>query len=351
VAAAVVTVGQAAVAAPPGAVPRALVAATEPVLTAVSVSPGAVAVRGLDLVQVTVSATFSDTAWGDPEMVVLHRTTKGAWDRSAPGELLAILRRSSGSGSAGTFTGTVQVPSSAHGSWRVALIGWPGPFGPAIDVTTSGLPPATLAVTGTHRPRMRFSVVPQPVPYPQTRAVARAAMSFDDTRAPISGLTVGFGTDNSCAERIGPDATVRTDSHGVAARRITVSGPWVTCAWVPFPGSSRELSNPGWAVGAGLPRLGTVTSAAPSRASARRRTAVPVTGHVAALVVPARNPVQLQRLVGRTWRTVNTALVRSSARFTVTANPPRGRNYYRMTFPGTTEYGPSTSSTFTITGT
>src|SRR4051812_46266904 len=57
-------------------------AATLPVMTAVGVSPGSVAVRGLDLVPVTVTVTFSDTAWGDPDLVLLNRTTKGAWDRS-----------------------------------------------------------------------------------------------------------------------------------------------------------------------------------------------------------------------------------------------------------------------------
>jgi hypothetical protein len=66
-------------------------------------------------------------------------------------------------------------------------------------------------------------------------------MSFDDTRKPVSGLAIGFGLDNSCGERIGPDATRRTDRHGVATLRITVNGPFVACAWAPFPGSTRAF--------------------------------------------------------------------------------------------------------------
>jgi hypothetical protein len=61
--------------------------------------------------------------------------------------------------------------------------------------------------------------------------------------------------------------------------------------------------------------------------------------------------VQLQRLVGRHWRTVKRAKVRTSTRFTITANPPVGVDHHRVAFPRSISYGPSASRTFTITGT
>jgi hypothetical protein len=85
-------------------------------------------------------------------------------------------------------------------------------------------------VTGTHRPRLRFSVFPLPLPYPQKRATSRAVVTFDDTRAPVAGLDLGFGLDNSSAERVGPDVTIRTNRHGVATRSIPVLTFFSACA-------------------------------------------------------------------------------------------------------------------------
>jgi hypothetical protein len=327
-----------------------------PLITAVSVSPDRVAVRGLDLVPVTVTVTFADTRYGDPDDVRLARTTEGAWDRSAPREILADLRRTGGSGAAGTFTATVRVPSSADGSWRVADVVWEGgPGGLGADPRSSGVADATLVVTGTHRPRIRFSVSPQPLPYPRTRATVRAVASFGDTGARIRGLDVGFGLDNSCGERVGPDTTARTDRHGVVTREISVPGLYSACAWAPFPGSSRFDSFPGWAVAGGPVRLGTVTSATPSRTSARRGSPVPVTGKAVAIVLPTTSfggsPVSLQRRVAGHWRTVGTGDVRENGRFSLTAYPPRGRSLYRVRLQDGFWFASSASRTFTITGT
>src|SRR4051812_36768392 len=61
-------------------------------ITAVSVSPTAVKVRGLDLATVVVSVTLGNSEFGeDPDTVTLIRTTSKTWDRSAPGGLTAPL--------------------------------------------------------------------------------------------------------------------------------------------------------------------------------------------------------------------------------------------------------------------
>jgi hypothetical protein len=220
------------------------------------------------------------------------------------------------------------------------------------NLRDSGLPEPTLAVTGTHRPRIRISVSPEPLPYPRTRATERVVVTFDDTRAPIPGFAIAFGTLDSCAGwPPRPAAVLRTDRHGVATHPIRVRGVQSACAWAPLPGSGSRESFPGWGTLVRYVALGTVTSASPSRSSARRRTPVPVPGRATALVVPAGWMVALQRRVGRHWRTVNTGKVRPSGRFTVAASPPLGRNLYRVQFQGSYWFGTSTSRTFTITGT
>jgi hypothetical protein len=199
---------------------------------------------------------------------------------------------------------------------------------------------------------MRLAVSPQPIPYPQTRATARAVVTFDDTRAPIPGFEVAFGTAASCAGWPPlPAVVVRTDRHGAAAHPIRVHGIDSVCAWGPLPGSSARESFPGWTTVPRYVTLGTVSSALPSRSSVRRRTPVPVTGRATALVVPSGRMVALQRRVGRHWRTVNTGKIRPSGRFTVTASPPLGRNLYRVQLQGGYGFGSSASRTFVITGT
>jgi hypothetical protein len=68
----------------------------------------------------------------------------------------------------------------------------------------------------------------------------------------------------------------------------------------------------------------------------------------------ATMPVQLQRLYGRHYRTVATGTVRSTGRFTLTATPPKGLNYYRVLFPAGRRSQPLAASStrpFTIRGT
>ena len=76
---------------------------------------------------------------------------------------------------------------------------------------------------------------------------------------------------------------------------------------------------------------------------------------VLALAIPTTRfggpPVALQRRVGRHWRTVGTGNVRQTGHFTLTANPPQGRNVYRVLLQGNLGFASSASRRFTITGT
>jgi hypothetical protein len=95
-------------------------------------------------------------------------------------------------------------------------------------------------------------------------------------------------------------------------------------------------------------RIKYAISAAPAARSVPARTDVDVTGH---LYPPAaQKTLHLQRLYGRTWRTVNDGADRSSGRFTLVATPPKGLSYYRVYAPGDAGSVGNTSATFTITG-
>jgi hypothetical protein len=340
------------------AVPRTVLGratASTTTITAVSVSPTAVKVHGLDLTTVVVSVSLKDSERGDPVSVTLSRTTKTAWDPSAPGDLTAPLVRTAGTTGNGTYRAKVAVPSSAHGPWRVGSVNfselW---FTTGVDPRDFGLPDATLKVTGTHRPRMRFTLSPQPLPYPQRALTVSARMSYDDTHRPIPGQPIVFCepyTDVDCF--FGPFVPkARTDSRGLARWHTTLKEPPLAeAAWMPFP-LRLALTDPNlyYAAGSQTPLFGSRTTAVPSKTSARHRTSVAVKGHAFAVIPVAENRVVLKRLVGRQWRTVSAARVRSSGRFTLYASPPKGRNSYRVALSGSGKVLGSRSRVFVIKG-
>ncbi|MET7277839.1 hypothetical protein ABZS29_06370 [Kribbella sp. NPDC005582] len=91
-------------------------------------------------------------------------------------------------------------------------------------------------------------------------------------------------------------------------------------------------------------------SATPAKTSAQVGTNVAVNGSVTG--APARCATHLQRLYGATqWRTVNSAKVRESVRFTLTATPSyKGRIPYRVQLPNCYRFVTAYSENFSITG-
>jgi hypothetical protein len=327
-----------------------------PVVAAVSVSPGAVAISGLDTTPVTVSVSLTGNTYGDPTRVYLERTTTTSWDGSAPNLLTGALRRTSGTASAGGYQGAVSVPSSAHGVWRVGAL----EFGlnSTVDPRDSGLPDATLDVTGTHRPRIRLTISPQPLPYPRHDLTMTARLTYDDTGRPIAGRWVFFGGDSFCAEDYVPVFKARTNARGVAFWHTTIPGTKLLCAWMPLPVSPAPSHLFAYTLTGRFPVAGTSLNATPSRTVVHRRTKTAVNGK--ALAIGSPSPVDartrgvqvvLQRLVGRHWRNVSETKVRSSGRFTLYASPPPGRNYYRAALPEQSGLGASTTKAFVIRGT
>jgi hypothetical protein len=209
----------------------------------------------------------------------------------------------------GTWEGNVNVPSTANGTFEVSgvMTGqyFPG-SGDMTDPTPAPSPP-TLAVNGVHIPRITARVIPDPVPFGQ-------------------GFTIRWSViDSQTAKPYGT--------------RLRV---WLRMLpGVPAPNGwlSLFVNRPG------------IVSATPSKTSAPVGSIVPVNGSVAG--APHNCPVNLQRLYGATqWRTVSTANVRQSGRYTVNAQPAyKGSIPYRVSFPACYNFTAGLSKTFSIRGT
>jgi hypothetical protein len=343
---------------PASAVPPARAAAAAgPVLTSVTLSTGAVSVSGLDTVPVTVTVTATGDQGacpGNAGGVTFRRTNVHVWDRSATRALLGPLSCVSDNGGVRTYKATVPVPSTADGPWRVDAVAFGNDFH---DPRSFDLPDATLDVTGTHRPRLRIAVAPRPLVYPSKDVTVTVQASYDDTREPIItrwiSVTDDGGSLTGCGECPG-----NTDTSGRLVRRLTLTDSRSLIADMP-------MSTPGfgdfWASYSTLSApvlVQPVLSAAASAASVRHGTTTSVDGHAVASALPYwwyyASPsieIDLQRLVGRHWRTVSRGVVRSNGRFTLLATPPEGRNYYRVSLPAQENLAATTSRTFVIRGT
>jgi len=322
----------------------------------VSLGVSAVAVDGVAVASVPVAFTLAG-APADATAVVLVRTT-AIWDASAPRRLVSAVTRVDGTEGNGTYRGTVLVPSSAHGGWRVEYVAFDVSAGvpsflDAIDVSGQGV---TLQVTGTHRPRFRFERTTPA--YPSTTVTLRGVLTDSATGRPLKGRAVSFGVDNLCVEH-GPAATRTTDASGRASWTVRLTDHLLLCAWAPLPGTATyplDYARPSYGVSGGRATFGVRLSASATAATVRAGRSTTVTGSVLApfgtrtRAGATGTDVRLQRLVGRTWRTVNSAKVRSSARYTLTATPPgRGRHAYRVWFPTQSGFAGTVGRTLWIT--
>jgi hypothetical protein len=337
-------------------------AADPPRVLAVSLSASSVAVDGLALAQVTVTTTVQ--GWPEELHSAFLRRTSSATEPSATYAMIAVLERSSGSPGSGTYQGTVYVPSSAAGNWRVSAVsdaewnsGSSGAMSTTRDPRADGVPDAALAVHGTHPPRIRLAIDPTPVPYPSTRYTAVATYSDVATGRPLVGRPVVIGFDSECAEGSPPGQ--RTDAHGQVRRIIQDAHGFLVCASAPLPVPAATFQ---WRVNYVVMATGATYTvrlgAKPARTSVERGSSTTVNGNVVAVgaepgrAAAADTHVRLQRLVGRTWRSVNEARVTSSGRYHVVATPPsRGRHLYRVWFPSQGRFKGTVTKAFSITAT
>ncbi len=314
-------------------------------VSAVTLSRTTVAVSGLNRVAVpiTVKGGYdSDDPMNDTMLlnVFLRRTGgSGAISWMAAGH----LTRTAGTVKNGTWTGAVEVPSTANGTFRVYGV----LHGSTIDGSDGSMTTPTqydgpsLTVTGLHVPKLGISVIPRVVPFGSAYQV-KAAIYDSATGKPYgSRIPLQVVNDNLCVEH---DAGSRlTDRAGILVTNFPADAAGsLNCVRV--RGRFFDTIGHGF-----VPLRPGIVGATPSKTVARVGTLVPVNGTVAR---SSHCPIFLQRLRGATqWRGVNQDLVRQSGRFTLLAQPPGVGNWvYRAYLPTCGPVQAGASKSFVIRG-
>lgn len=330
-----------------GAMPTAAQADPNPDLhiDSVTLNKTSVAVSGLNTVPVTVTIKGGYGSSVDPDVTfyaILERTGGSGQETVL---LSQNLPRTAGPLDAGTWSGPLDVPSTANGTFKVKSV-FAGPYNPGGGDFTEPTPfdGPSITITGTHVPKITASVTPKLVPIGSPYTI-RWALTDSATGKPYgSRLRVELANDNECVEYRGPGYSNLTDPNGIVTKTYPASGSgYLNCLLL--PGNPTSLGGLGFFVARPL-----IISAAPAKTSAPVGSLVAVNGSVAG--APSSCAVNLQRLYGATvWRTVGTAKVRQSGRFTLTAQPAyKGLIPYRVSFPACRGTVTGVSKTFYIRG-
>ena len=331
-------------AAPLMAMPLVAQAAPDPDLQieSVTLNKTTVAVSGLNTVPITVTVKGKYGADADTAVNVVLERTGGTGQQY---QLISTdLARNE---TTGTWSGPLNVPSTANGTFKVTGV-MTGPYGapdPGTPVDPTPYAGPSITVTGTHQPKITAVVTPKVVPFNQPYTIKWAVSDAQTGKPYGSRLKVVVQTDTGCVENFGPGHTDLTDTNGVVTKAYPGEA-WapITCLLLPGnPTANAWLSF--------VPARPGIVFAAPSKSSAPVGAVVPVNGSVQG--PPQSCPVQLQRLYGATqWRTVSSATVRQSGRFTVNAQPAyKGAIPYRVSFPKCRNYQAGVSKAFSIRGT
>ncbi|MEV5960777.1 hypothetical protein AB0L70_03385 [Kribbella sp. NPDC051952] len=313
-------------------------------VTSVALNKTSVAVSALNTVPVTVTVKGSYDDASDPKItvyVILERTA-GTGQNTA---LLSTNLPLTGTLQNATWSGPLQVPSTANGTFKVKSV-FAGTYNPGSGDMTEPTPydGPSIVVKGTNIPRLSASVTPKLVPFGQGYSIKWAVTNSATGKPYGSKIRVVLGNDNGCVEFTGARDPRLTDTNGIVTKSYLASDAgYLNCLLL--PGDPETI---GW-LSLFVARPG-IVSAAPSKTSAPVGSIVPVNGSVAG--APTACKVNLQRLYGATqWRNVGTANIRSSGRFTANAQPAyRGQIPYRVSFPACYNYAAGLSKVFYIRG-
>lgn len=312
-------------------------------VVSVAVDPGPFVVDGkAGQAQATITAVIDEPSFviGTQQLVewrytgveaVLQRISGGA-----PAVVSVDLPRVATAGSVGTFSAPWRIAASRQGVWALTLLQW-GAMGPAVDPRVALGETRTVTVGGSRAPSARIGYVPRAMPYGSSYSLPMRATAtyFSASGAPLVGARVLVGTEYACfADPVPPSRggvrgfrALRTDGLGQVTITLSDLPACVFLLGPPaVPGDewSRALIRHDVAERHYFYRW---VSALPTSRSIRVGRTLTVVGGAS----PATGVARLQRLVGRTWRTVSTARVRPSGRYTtVVLMPARGRAYYRV---------------------
>ncbi|MFC9687022.1 hypothetical protein ACFTSF_00660 [Kribbella sp. NPDC056951] len=314
----------------------------------VQLSKTAVSVSGLAVtkVDVTVKAGYNSDDPQDENTVLtvyLDRTAGSGIDSIGT----VALKRTAGTLKNGTWTGVLNVGSAANGTFKVTGVGDGvyGDMGGGMPDDPTAFDGPSLAVTGTHIPKVSHVQTPAVVPAGKPYSIKWMVTDTATGKPYGTPVPLELGNGFSCQETATHGVTVKTDAAGNYIEKFTAAEQGDDIC-----GSIRVDPYPTTADRFYAKRSG-VLSAVPSKTSAKVGTNVPVNGTLTGYATGCR--VYLQKLRGASqWRDVGSALVRSSGRFTLTATPAvKGKIYYRAHLPeGCGGYIELISKTFTITG-
>jgi hypothetical protein len=297
-------------------------------------------------VQVTVTGGYDSDEPSQANMplnVWIHRTS-GTGSR-----ILLVstdLPRVSGTTQNGVWAGPVYVPSTANGVFTVFGV----TTGPLAFYESGPMPPdptpvagPALTVIGSHLPKVTAKVSPSVVPFGSGFSITWAVTDTATGQPYGTRIRVLLGIDNQCDSNQGGDTPLTSTSGTVTKAYPASAGDVPVCLRI-----HNRLEDVA-ALKFFVARPG-VVSAVPSKTSAPVGTIVPVNGNV--LGAPANCKVLLQRLYGASqWREVNANVVRTSGRFTLSAQPAyQGLIPYRVYFPACGRFQVGISKVFTIRG-
>lgn len=284
-----------------------------------------------------------EPAWLHEIELVLTRTAGGPADQA-----VVHLRTQAAAGDGEHWTGSWRIGSTRGGTWAVSSLWWCQG-----DTSFSGTPPspATLEVVGTHAPTVTYTRVPLIASFGARQWMV--ATYRDGHGRPLVSYPIVYGEDTTCGFDGDGDRQLATDSRGRVAVRL-YRNLW-QCLYFAYPGRLP------WAPAMTLLQKDDISRysyfAAVTITSSARAVRVGHAVAVTATVVPAfRQPVRLQRLVGRTWRTIATATLRASGHASFAFAPSGlGTTYLRVVaLPDawtTASYAPTPSRPLALLGT
>jgi hypothetical protein len=188
----------------------------------VKFSRAAVSVRGLAVVPVRVSMRVTDPSGvldNPHDMNPSPQLVLG----SVPGhqsKLRPVLTRTSGTATDGTWSATVNVPSTWNGTVRIVSVGAMDKAGNELSTTLSGARSPKLRVRGTHRPALTIKY--STLAGGGYRIHGRAF--YTDTGRPIGRLKLATANDSGCDFDGGARNNIVTDARGNYEKRFPNRG-------------------------------------------------------------------------------------------------------------------------------
>ncbi|MCT2279662.1 hypothetical protein [Micromonospora chalcea] len=303
---------------------------TPPSLVDLTVSPDAVTVAGLDLVPVTVSVRLIDAAGVEPSTEMDGSSTPSIGLRRAGGDRTdgAELSLTAGTPQDGTWSATIQVPSTWDGVWEVNRLIATDAAGNRLEADPSASLDAGLAVTGTHQPAVTMRLSPDPLVGDGPLTV-EGRFYYKDTGEGIGNQPIFFGNDNLCVEyQSPPNGTTRAD--GTFTRVYPKGDAYLRCVGIPRP-SNVGISPRYIVVAAAHPRVKPTVTAKANRTTVTPGTTVTFTG----VVKPAGGwQAELQQLQGTKWRRMAGVTSDDRGGYTVAVAPKTpGTLRYRVVIP------------------